>query len=142
MANGTLACSIAGFAMIASCVMAKAAPPRDRFGAIAYSPSTNVAGSATADDRQHAEGFAVADCRKNGGAADCRSLVSFRNGCGVLAVTRSGPLKTFTGSNGSEAVALREAKRACVGQRLGSQCNTLSILKQQCAKYVKFDTND
>jgi uncharacterized caspase-like protein len=63
--------------------------PADRFGAIAYSPSTGAHGwSYDYATREEAERIALANCAQH--ARDCLVPIWFQNACGALAVGPSG----------------------------------------------------
>ena len=65
------------------------ANPANRFGAIAYSPSTGSHGwSYDYASREEAERVAVANCAQH--ARDCNVPIWFQNACGALAVGPSG----------------------------------------------------
>jgi serine/threonine-protein kinase len=66
-----------------------ALPPGDKFGAIAYSPSTTAHGWAfDFGSQSEAEAAALTNCRQH--ASDCIIPIWFRNACGALAVGPSG----------------------------------------------------
>jgi uncharacterized caspase-like protein len=66
-----------------------AIPSHDRYGAIAYSPSTAAQGWAyDLSSQAEAESVALAKCREH--ATDCIVPIWFRNACGALAVGSSG----------------------------------------------------
>ncbi len=65
------------------------ANPANRFGAIAYSPSTGAHGwSYDYPSREEAERVAVANCAQH--ARDCNVPIWFQNACGALAVGPAG----------------------------------------------------
>jgi serine/threonine-protein kinase len=74
----------------------------DRFGAIAYSPTTGAWGSSyDHPTRVDAERAAYNDCRKR--AEDCQIPLHFKNACGALAVGGDGGWGTGWGTDRSIA---------------------------------------
>jgi hypothetical protein len=74
---------------VQSCIMSGGGG--DNFGAIAYSPSTDKFGySFDYPSQSEAEGRALRECRKVGGAEDCESVLWFKNVCGALATDGKG----------------------------------------------------
>lgn len=81
--------------------------PRERHGAIAYSSRKEVYGySHDYDSAKAANSAALSHCRKQeGGADDCRVLVTFHNACGALALGEGGAYGSAWGRSRREASA-------------------------------------
>ncbi|MBW4613122.1 MAG: protein kinase [Desmonostoc vinosum HA7617-LM4] len=71
----------------------------DVFGAISYSPSKRIYGSATASSREAAENDAREDCEQKSGVKDCAVPVWFKNAWGALAVGSNGAYGSGWGYN-------------------------------------------
>jgi hypothetical protein len=103
----------------------------DRYGAIAYSPSTGAYGYAnnyTAQNR--AESQALIACEASAEAGDCEVRVWFRNACGALARDRQNPIANSyigTGWHRSQPTAETEALQVCEANG-GRQCRVLHSL--------------
>ncbi|HEY5831669.1 MAG TPA: DUF4189 domain-containing protein [Hyphomicrobiaceae bacterium] len=83
--------------------------PANRFGAIAYSPSTGVHGlSNDLGSQEEAEKAALNSCAQR--ARDCKVPLWFRNACGALAV---GPNGFGTGWGVDQGVAESYALKSC-----------------------------
>jgi Caspase domain/Domain of unknown function (DUF4189) len=94
-----------------------------RYGAIAYSPATGSQGWAhDYDSKDAAEAAATTNCRLQ--ANDCSVPVSFRNGCGALAV---GSTNFGSGWGADRKTAERFALRLC-----GQRSRNCRILRQVC----------
>ena len=94
-----------------------------RYGAIAYSPATGSQGWAhDYDSKDAAEAAAITNCRLQ--ANDCSVPVSFRNGCGALAV---GSTNFGSGWGADRKTAERLALRLC-----GQRSRNCRILRQVC----------
>ncbi|MFI6369030.1 DUF4189 domain-containing protein [Nocardia sp. NPDC050630] len=82
-------------AVFALCMLTGTASPaqaqsRNNYGAIAVSPSTGYYGwSYDYPSYVAAEAAAVTNCITHGGASDCDSKISWRNGCGALSTSRN-----------------------------------------------------
>ncbi len=97
---------------------------QDRFGAIAFSPSTGAFGFSNDHPSQSdAEAGALAECRKRAGG--CQSSSWFRNACGALAVGEYGGWGTDWGNEraAAEANALNMCRR---------YTNNCSVLRAVC----------
>lgn len=74
----------------------------DKWGAIAYSPSTSFSGSfLKSPTKDTAESKALTACAKQG--KDCVIAVSFNNGCGAIAVGKKKLWAAGAGVNQSKA---------------------------------------
>ena len=94
-----------------------------RYGAIAYSPATGAQGWVhDYDSKDAAEAAAITNCRLQ--ASDCSVPVSFRNGCGALAV---GSTNFGSGWGADRKTAERIALRLC-----GQHSRNCRILRQVC----------
>lgn len=63
----------------------------DSFGAIAYSPSTNIPGSSkNYGSKDEAAQAAMESCKENGGADDCKLVNEYKNTCASLALGDGG----------------------------------------------------
>ena len=83
--------------------------PANKFGAIAYSPSTGVHGlSNDLGSQEEAEKAALSSCAQR--ARDCKVPLWFRNACGALAV---GPNGFGTGWGVDQGVAESYALKSC-----------------------------
>ncbi|MBW4586168.1 DUF4189 domain-containing protein [Aetokthonos hydrillicola Thurmond2011] len=88
--------------------------PGNAFGAIAYSPSTQMYGSSVQPSRQAAETSALRDCFAKSNSRDCRTLIWFENAWGALAVSNNSAYGTGWGK--SENNAKRHALEVCQQQ--------------------------
>ncbi len=96
--------------------------PGNAFGAIAYSPSTQMYGSSVQKSRQAAEASALRDCMAKTNSHDCRTLVWFENSWGALAIANNGAVGTGWGSN--EGKAKHSAIKMC-SQYSGTNCRII-----------------
>jgi serine/threonine-protein kinase len=95
----------------------------NRYGAIAYSAATGAHGWAhDYGSKDTAEAAAIANCRLQ--ANDCSVPVSFRNGCGALAV---GSTNFGSGWGADRKTAERFALRLC-----GQRSRNCRIVRQVC----------
>jgi uncharacterized caspase-like protein len=95
----------------------------NRYGAIAYSAATGAHGWAhDYGSKDAAEAAAIANCRVRAG--DCSVPVSFRNGCGALAV---GSTDFGSGWGADSKTAERFALRLC-----GQRSRNCRIVRQVC----------
>lgn len=104
-------------------------PPSDLlFGAIAFDERSLKSGYAKdASSREAAEAGAIAECRKVGGSREgCKILLSKRNSCMALAVSRAGSDGAAWGWAYSDdgSVSRREATKTCKGGG-GSNCQVV-----------------
>ena len=83
----------------------------NRFGAIAFSPSTRMYGYVfDYADKDSARKGAVEECRPRAEKNDCKAVVDFEDGCGALAV---GDIGYGTGWGDSLGTAQRHALDSC-----------------------------
>ena len=88
-------------------------PPKDRYGAIAYSPSAQRYGSSwNQPNGERAEQEAMRMCNRS----DCKVLLTLENSCGSLAVARNGGYVWAEGSSLYEA-KLRASNRCTAEHR-------------------------
>jgi uncharacterized caspase-like protein len=102
-----------------------AIPPRaaERYGAIAYSPTTGVQGWVyDYASKEAAEAAALGNCALQAG--DCTTPVSFRDACGALAV---GTTSFGAGSGADRRAANGLALKAC-----GQRSRNCTVLRQVC----------
>ena len=111
--------SVMALAMVTGPVFTTNADARDRYGAIAWSPSTERYGySHNYGNRGSAESRALNEC----GVGDCEVAVWFRNACGALAVSSDGAWGY--GWAGSSSAARNRALRECRAR--GQSCRILT----------------
>jgi len=96
--------------------------PGNAFGAIAYSPSTQMYSSSVQPSRQAAEASALRDCLAKTNSHDCRNLVWFKNAWGALAIGNNGAVGA--GWNTNEGNAKRSAIKFCI-QYGGTSCHVI-----------------
>lgn len=96
--------------------------PGNAFGAIAYSPSTQMYGSSVEQSRQAAEASALRDCLTKTKSVDCRTLVWFKNAWGALAIGNNGAAGGAWSAN--EGNAKRSAIKLC-SQYGGTSCRVI-----------------
>lgn len=96
------------------------------FGAIAFSPTTEIFGySRDFQSQGSAEDRAITECRKAGGDDDCEIVVWFKNTCGALASDGEGAYGAEWGETAHQAQA--QALAYC-GEQTDNACKVrLSI---------------
>lgn len=101
------------------------AQSQSNYGAIAYSPSSDVYGTSwNYSSRQQAEARAFRECQSRSVNNDCTVVTWFRNACGALATT---PNNAYGGNWGNSLIAAeRNALEMC--SQYGKNCTVLTSL--------------
>ncbi|WP_330229538.1 DUF4189 domain-containing protein [Nocardia sp. NBC_00508] len=117
-ATGVAALAAAGTVLAVSAPAANAYT--NNYGAIALSTSTGLIGySYDYPDSASAQRRAVSSC----GAADCSTVVWFRNGCGAVA---------YSSNSGSWSWGYASSRRAAQGQALAHNDSAAYIVHWNC----------
>ena len=117
---------------------------QELYGAIAYSPSTRTAATATAWVEAAARGQALYQCTLRAQANDCEILLSFTNGYGALALSENGVLGKATSLVAERRnpdpkhpkKAMKRALSLCK-QSGGQRCRIISL--QSAVRYPLLD---
>lgn len=121
--KGLLA-AVTAFSLLSGVTQSAHAQARNVYGAISYSPSTQVYSSGIAKTKQAAINAALSNCRSESEAQDCQVPLWFRNAWGALAVGSDGSYGTGWGTD--QGLAEQFAVRTC--QRYGGKnCQVIFV---------------
>ncbi|MCF4967863.1 DUF4189 domain-containing protein [Nostoc sp. CMAA1605] len=116
--------AVAAFSLLSGITQSANAQSRNVYGAISYSPSTQVYSSGISGTKQGAINAALSNCRSESEAEDCTVPLWFRNAWGALAVGSDGSYGTGWGTD--QGLAEQFAVSTC--ERYGGQnCQVIFV---------------